>query len=302
MRRTTARLGSCVALGVVLALQGGCALEAPREADYAESAASEPAARKAPEGVAALGYAEGGEPAPTPSPGARKLIKTVVLELRAEDTRAVSEAMQELAAELGGFVGSMSSRRQGEVFHYSLVLRVPVDRLDDALARIKGMDVELDRETVQSEDVTDRFVDLEARLRTLRATETELQGLLAESRQRDYDVEDVMAVYRQLTEIRTQIEQIQGQLQVLGDRTSLATVHVELHPTETARPVVSDRWRPGDTAKRALRGLLTALRFLGDVVIVVAIAVLPVVVVVVLPVALVVWLLVRRARRRRRTG
>jgi len=301
-------LVSCLA--VVFLLPLACALE-PSGRENAEEGfvAADEAAARAPapepsEGLASLGYAGEGAPAPAPPPAERKLIRTVSLVLRVEDTKATAEALQRLAGELGGFVGSMTAHRQGDVYHYALTLRVPVDELEAVVARIKEMAADVDRESIQAKDVTDRFVDLEARLRTLRATETELQGLLAESRQRQYDAEDIMAVYRQLTEIRTQIEQIQGQLQVLGDLTSLATINVELQPTETARPVVEERWRPGDTVKRATRGLVSALRILADLVIVVVVAVLPVVLVVVLPIAILVWLLVRRRRRAkaRRTG
>jgi hypothetical protein len=291
---------SCLA--VVLLLPLACALEPSGRDEGAEEAfvASDQASPRAPapepsRELASLGSA--GQGAPTPAPAERKLIRTVSLVLRVEDTKATAEALQHLAGEVGGFVGSMTAHRQGDLFHYALTLRVPVDELDAVLARIKEMAVEVDRESIQAEDVTDRFVDLEARLRTLRATETELQGLLAESRQRQYDAEDIMAVYRQLTEIRTQIEQIQGQLQVLGDLTSLATINVELQPTETARPVVEERWRPGETAKRATRGLVSALRFLTDFVIVAVVAVLPVLLIVILPIAVVVWFLVRRRRR-----
>ena len=87
-----------------------------------------------------------------------------------------------------------------------MTLRVPVERLEEALSAIRKLAGRVEREQQRVEDVTDRFVDLEARLRTLRATEAELQALLAESRQKARKVEEIMAVYRELTEIRSQIE------------------------------------------------------------------------------------------------
>jgi hypothetical protein len=263
------------------------------------------------EALQALGYdgggdaspaREGGAPSTPQSPGdgdvpaqrGRKLIRDVSLSLRVEDTQAASAALTELADGLGGFVASLDAHRYNDLFHYSMVLRVPSGRLDTAVQRAKEMAAEVDREHRGVQDVTDRYVDLEARQRTLEATETELQALLAEARQRNFDAEQVMAVYERLIQIRTQIEQIQGQLKVLEDQTSLGTLRIELSPTEAAKPVVAEGWRPGDTAKRALRGLVAALRFLGDLLIVVLIQFVPILLLVGLP----LWALVRWWRRK----
>lgn len=283
-----------VALSMLLLPWFGCGRQmAVDDLASEESAAMDsPKAEPAPaDGVAAVG--SGGEAAPR-APATRKLIKTVHFELRVDDTRVAAEELQRLATGLGGFVGSLSADRRADGVYYSLTLRVPVERLEDALVEIRALAAEIDQESITAEDVTDRFVDLEARLRTLRATEAELQEILSQARERDFDAEEVMAVYGKLTEIRTGIERIQGQLQVLDDRTALSTIDVRLRPTESARPVVEERWRPGDTAKRAFRGLLEALRALADLAIVLVIAVLPVLLLVAIP----IWLVVRVWRRR----
>ena len=107
-----------------------------------------------------------------------------------------------------------------------------------------------------------------------------------------------MAVYKQLVEIRTSIEQLQGEQQALQRLTSLSTLNVELVPTEAARPLVVEGWNPGGTLRSSFRTLVQALQSLVDVAIVVLVVVVPIGLAIVLP----LWLLLRfwrRARRRR---
>jgi len=232
---------------------------------------------------------------------ARKLIKTVNLELEARDTEAVAQQLQNLASELNGFVSSISLQRYQEVPHFDLTLRVPTDRLDEALGKIKEMSVRVEAEHVNTQDVTERFIDLEARLRTLGATETELQALLTESRQRAYKVGDIMEIYEQLTEIRSNIEQIQGQLNALENLASLSTIQISLRPTVSAKPVVPEAWRPADTIRNAARTLVEFLQGLVDFLLNVVIVIVPGIIIIGLPLWGLVhlWKRYRKAKMRR---
>ena len=226
----------------------------------------------------------------------RKLIRTVDLQLRVDEPEAVAEQVQALAKATSGYVASVNAYRRQEMLHYQITIKVPVEQLDAIVIRIKTLAAEVQREHLKTEDVTDRFVDLEARLRTLAVTETELQGLLAESRSRGHEVEDIMAIYRQLTEIRTRIEQLQAQLNTLVNLTTYSTINLELTPTEAARQLVGDRWQPSATVRSSFRTLLGALQSLADFAIVFVIVLLPIGSLIALP----IWLLVKLRRRWRR--
>lgn len=293
------------ALGSLL-LAGGCAKKAA-EVSPAVSA-------EAPADLQATGYAArsgsaaagGNKAEQRPSPqlpdAGRKLVKTVDLQMRVGDTTGTAERLRALAESMGGYVSAMSADRRNDLLYYTLTLRVPVDRLEEALQKVKALGERIESESIKTEDVTARWIDLDAQLTTLRATETELRQLLSEARQRQQKVEDIMAVYRQLVEIRTSIEQLQGEQQALGRLTSLSTLNVQLVPTEAARPIVVEGWNPGGTLRSSFRTLVQALQSLADVAIVVLVVVVPVAAAIVLP----VWLLVRwwrrRARRRQAAG
>jgi hypothetical protein len=258
-------------------------------------AAEAPAEQAAPARAADLGTA--GQPPRAPTPSPRKLIRTVELQLAVKDTEAAARQVEALASSLGGYVADVNAQRVESLMHYQMTLRVPAERLDEALSALRKLAVRVDREQVATEDVTDRYIDLAARLRTLQATEAELRELLAESRERQRKVEDVMAIYRELTEIRSQIEQIQGQLNALDKLAALSTLKLSLYPDVAAAPIVRDEWRPLETVRGSARTLVKILRVLADVAIFFVIVILPVAL---LFVAL-IWL-ARRLRRRRPMG
>jgi hypothetical protein len=89
-----------------------------------------------------------------------------------------------------------------------MTIRVPADSrtYSNTLERLRGLSTKVVEESVSSQDVTEEFVDLESSLRNLRATEARLLALL----ERAQKVEEVITVQRELTNVRGQIEKIEG--------------------------------------------------------------------------------------------
>lgn len=266
-------------VGLILLLLGSCKKELAVPEPSATSQAPSPARDAAPQAPAQTESkaAPPAAPAQNRAPAIpRKLIRTFNLQLEVRNTEEVAGKVQALVSRLGGYVASANGQRQGEVLYYSMTVRVPVERVDEVLAAIRGMALRVNREQQQVEDVTDQYADLDARLRTLEATEAELRAFLAESRQRGRKVAEIMEVYRELVDIRSQIEQIRTQLNSFDKLAALSTINLELVPTEAAKPVAGDRWRPGDTARSSARTLVAFLRWLVDFTIFALIVLLPV--------------------------
>lgn len=283
--RATQRAG-CFAIGVVFASLLAVVSCAKRESGVAgissgmdvsaESAA--PQMARAEPGAEAGGVASPAAPAPTaPRPSARKLIKTIEMAIEVRKPEEVSTALQALSERLGGYVSGVGANRLPDgAMQVALTLRIPVEKLDAARAEVKKLAVKVLSEQMHTEDVTDQLVDLDARLKTLRATEAELQALLAESRAKARKVEEIMAIFRELTEIRTQIEQIGAQVVGLDRQVAYSTLQVQILPVSSARPVVGDGWRPGDRVRDSIRTLVSFLRGVGDFLIFALIVGLPV--------------------------
>lgn len=287
----------CVGLALAAVLLSCAKREA---ASYREEAAAPPpssARSSSPATVAQTAEGGAAEPArvQVQAEAGRKLIRTVDLEIAVKNTEAVAQQVQALAESLGGFVSDINAQRSESLMQYDITLRVPAERLEEALAGLRKLAVRIDREQLSTEDVTDRFVDLSAQVRNLQVTENELLGLLAESRERGRKVDDVMAIYRELTAIRGQLEQIQGQINALEKLAALSTVHLRVRPDSVAAPIVrGDEWRPVETVRTSLRTLVKLIQNLADVAIVVVIVIVPVV----LPIVLLI-LLAKRLRKRR---
>jgi hypothetical protein len=238
--------------------------------------------------------AQSAAPAPAaPAVRSRKLIRRLDLQVVARDTEPTARRLQELAVSLGGFVSDFNASRVEGVMHYQMTLRVPADRLDRAREEIRRLVLRVEHEQMSTEDVTDQYVDLDARMRSLLTTEAELRELLAESRERARKVGDVMEIYRELTGVRTQIEQIQGQLNTLQNLVGFSTIQLTLMPDAVGKPIVAEGWRPSDTVRNAFRNLVELLQGIADLLIVLVVLGLPVALVILVPV-----LLLRKAWKR----
>jgi hypothetical protein len=190
---------------------------------------------------------------PAVAAGDAKVVRTASLriEVAGGDFRRTVREATSLASALGGFVAASetSSFEDGEGVA-ELTLRVPVARFDDARERLSSLG-ELERESIEGRDVTGELVDLDARLRTLRAEEDALNAILAAAR----NVGDLLAVRGQLTGVRQQIEQLAAQQASLADRAEHSTITATIHEPRGAR-------RPGDDPDPW--GLAKALRTAVD--------------------------------------
>lgn len=198
-------------------------------AQGATGATGETGAAEAPEptpGTVPGDQAGGGAGGPAPS--LTKIIRTaelsVVIPRNTLDERFAE--VVDAAERNGGFVSeSLSRTRTG-----NLTLRVPAGNLAETLRAVRRLGT-VDVESVRGKDVTANYVDLRARLSIAKARREVLLGLQADAT----TIEQTIRVQNELDETQLDIEAIQGQLQVLDDRTSLATVHVDLRE-EGAEP------------------------------------------------------------------
>ena len=284
-----------ILLGTVFLL--ACGVGDGRDSAEMEEAGRAPVA-EAPSAPPAAASQPMPDAAPVPAPAERKIVRNAQLSLVVTSPPAAADRLVRMADSLGGYASDLRAERRDELLHYWIVLRLPAARLDAALSAIKALAVSVENEAIQAEDVTDQVVDLVARLTTLEATEAELQALLAESRSRRADVEEIMTVYRELTGIRTQIEQLRAQLQTVESRVALSTITIELRPEAGSGPLVSDRWRPGGTARSAVRALVDVLQGLVEVGIYAVIVVLPILAILAAPFVVAFLLLRRRFRKR----
>ena len=163
---------------------------------------------------------------------ARRVIRNATIGIVVGD---VNEAVRELQALVDGipeaFLASADVRDDDPRSISTVTLRVPVDRFDEVRALVREQGSEVVFEDVGGRDVTAEFTDVDARLRTAEAAERQLLEILATAR----TVQDTLDVQRELLEVRSRIEVLQGQLNLLTSQTDLATITVRLHPAPDLR-------------------------------------------------------------------
>ncbi|MEX0930587.1 MAG: DUF4349 domain-containing protein [Candidatus Paceibacterota bacterium] len=187
--------------------------------------------------------------------GERKIIRTADLSLIVGNTEEVIDQISNIAERANGFVGSVDVFESSDnKKHGQVTIRVPSDVFSQSIASIKDLAVTVEREQINAHDVTEEFVDLEARLRNFEATEEQYLVLLGEAT----DVEDMLAIQRELSGVRQEIERLEGRLQYLSRQTDMSTIRVSL-VSEADVEIFGVTWSPIKEVKEGVRTLLNEL-------------------------------------------
>lgn len=226
----------------------------------------------------------------------RIILKNATLNIVVEDPSKTLADIGSMAKEMGGWVVNSGTNRirtaAGEdVASGTIVVRVPADKLDSALSRIKSQAGTINSENITGEDVTQQYVDISSRLKNLEAAETQLREIVAKAEKTD----DVLAAFNQLTQVRGDIESAKGQIQYFEQSAAFSSITVYATPKAIETPIQIAGWSPGRTAERALAGLVNILRFIADAAITLVIVLIPLGLLIGIP----VWLIYRRIRQRR---
>lgn len=176
------------------------------------------------------------EPAPdqTPEPPAvtsPKIIRNAQIRFRVADFAASGRAIEQAVRQTGGQIAGSNETKSDNSIENQLTVRVPAARLDAFLTLVLKQSIYTDTKTITAEDVTRRYVDTEARIRSKKAVEETYLNLLKKAR----TVEDVLKVEEQLAQIREERKVQEAELRQLKDEVALSTVNLTYYQqTEAA--------------------------------------------------------------------
>jgi Domain of unknown function (DUF4349)/Putative zinc-finger len=171
-------------------------------------------------------------PAPPSAPAAKPMIaRTSQLALITKQFDQGRAALEDILKRHRGYLGQLDvAAPPGGPRVLTATLRVPADQLDPAMAEIKKLG-QVESESLSGEEVTEQYVDLEARLTNARSTEQRLTALL---RDRTAQITDVLAVEKEIDRVRGEIEQMEAQKKTLVNRVDFATLNVALREASQA--------------------------------------------------------------------
>jgi hypothetical protein len=224
----------------------------------------------------------------------RKIIRNADLQLEANAPEETQQKISAIAESKGGFViestQSSSNVKTTTRDTVTMTLRVPSAKFDEALGEIRQTASRVIVETVKGQDVTEEFIDIEARLKTQKALEEQFLEIM----KRSNSVEDALNVQTEIARVRGEIEKVEGRKRFLENQAGLSTIKIKLQS-----PIAFSTNSPGffyqlkesvsngfDAASSFILGLVTVL-----------IALLPFFLFIVLPIYFVLRYLWRKRRK-----
>ncbi|HEX5828963.1 MAG TPA: DUF4349 domain-containing protein, partial [Candidatus Limnocylindrales bacterium] len=136
-----------------------------------------------------------------------RIVYTGSLQLVVEDLAGALARAKTVVLATGGYIGASEESNDGDRSVATITYRVPATRWEDAIADLRGLATKVVAEQTQATEVGGQLVDLEARIRNLRASEASLQEIARGAGK----ISDLLEVEAQLTQVRGQIEQLEGQ-------------------------------------------------------------------------------------------
>lgn len=207
----------------------------------------------------------------------RLIIQNADIVIVVADVEGRMKNVQVMAEQLGGFVVSSNlyqnyTNSNVLVPEATVTIRVPAEKLDQALDQIKADVVEVQSETRSGQDVTAQYVDLQSRLKNLEAAEKQLNEILETAT----ETEDVVNIFNQLVYYREQIELVKGQMKYYEEAAALSAVSIRIRAEATVQPIQIGKWEPKGVVRDAIQDLIFFYQDFVDFVIRFVIYTLPV--------------------------
>ncbi len=195
----------------------------------------------------------------------RLVIQNADLAVVVADPKAKMTQITQLAESLGGYVVSTymyltTAPNGAEVPEGTVTVRVPAEKLEEALEQIKADAIEVQSENRSGQDVTAEYVDLGSRLKTHEEAAAQLSEILSQKT----ESAEVLEVFNQLTYHREQIELIKGQMKYYEEAAALSAISVRLIAEESIQPLEIGGWKPQGAARDAIQNLIYFLQDFVD--------------------------------------
>ncbi len=235
----------------------------------------------------------------TAKPVERKIIRNADLSLESDEPEVAQQKIATIAQQKGGFV-IQSTQRGTDVTSVkrdtvTMSIRVPSEKFNESLDEIRKTASRVVLETVSGQDVTEEFIDIEARLKAKKALEEQFLEIM----KRSNSVADALNVQREISNVRSEIEQIEGRKRFLENQSSLSMIKVSLQtPNAISGSSKGFIYRLTDSVSNGLDVALSfVLLFISAI-----IAIVPFLLLVVLPIVLVIRYFLKWSRTRKQSG
>jgi len=170
---------------------------------------------------------ESAQPAPAQEIIERKLIRNGNLEFKTEAVKKTKAEIETICKALNAYISSESENNYGDRLQFNQVIRVPASQFDELIKSIEPLAKKIENKSISTQDVTEEFIDAEARLKTKRELENRYREILKQAK----TVEEIVSIESQIANVRAEIESMEGRLKYLSNQVAFSTLDVTYYET-----------------------------------------------------------------------
>jgi len=194
----------------------------------------------------------------------RLVVQNSTLSLLIKDVVDARDKVVSFAQQAGGYMVNVQTSNPQDAPTATVVVRIPSDKLEEALQFYRSLSVKVVSENLVGKDVTDEYVDIDTRISQIESTKERLDAILDTATQ----ISEITNLTTQISNYQNQIDSLKGRQQALEQNAKLAKITIYLSTDEIALPYApSETFRPGVIFKLAVRSLVGTLRKLATLVI-----------------------------------
>lgn len=187
-----------------------------------------------------------------------KKIKSGTLDMVVDQVDETVGQIQQLTLEQQGTVQNVWIYEQPDGTKTgSVTIKVPFAKFEQIITDIKQLARVVEQETISTDDVTEQYIDLSARLKNAKTQEGRYLEILNSAK----NVEEILQIEQALGNIRSQIESLIGRIQYLDSMTDYSTINVNLNEEPTIKIGGKD-FRPGTTIQTAAQAVVEIAQWL----------------------------------------
>jgi len=160
----------------------------------------------------------------------RKIIKEGRIKFETKNIGKTKSLVQQTVQELNGYFANDNAYDYSDRLEHSLTIRVPADKFDSLLKTISESVDKLDSKNIDVLDVTAEYIDIEARIKTKK----ELQAKYTDLLKRATKVEEILNIEKEIGNLQTEIESVEGRMKYLKDRIAFSTLTVTYYQKTTS--------------------------------------------------------------------
>lgn len=161
----------------------------------------------------------------------RKLIKTGDISFETDDLTETRNHIEQAVKKYNGYISADNEYKSSQNITSNLTVRIPSENFDPFLNEISSKVERFDNKNISVNEVTEQFLDVQARLKVKKELEERYSEILKKAN----SVKEILEVERELTNVRSEIESIEGRLKYLQNQVSFSTLTIRFYKEEVSK-------------------------------------------------------------------